>query len=35
MIEDGSAGAVTEDIVCVWNEMQIGKGDLIVDLGNL
>ena len=35
VIEDGSSGAFTEDIVCIWDETKIGEGDLIVDLGNL
>ena len=33
--EDGSAGAVAEDIVCIWDETPIEKGDLNVDLENL
>ena len=35
VIEDGSAEAVAEDIVRLWNETQIGKEDLVVNFEEL
>ena len=35
LIEDGSAEAVAEDIVRLWDETQIGKGDLVVKFEEL
>ena len=31
VIEDGSAEAIDEDIVHLWDETLIGKGDLVVN----
>ena len=35
VIEDGSAEAVAEDIVRLWDETQIGKGDLVLNFEEL
>ena len=35
LLEDGSAEAVAEDIVRLWDETQIGKGDLVVKFEEL
>lgn len=35
VIEDGSSEAVAEDIVRLWDETQIGKGDLVVKFEEL
>ena len=35
LIEDGSAETVAEDVVRLWDEAQIGKGDLVVKFEEL